>query len=55
MVDQYRAFKALADTGMSTADIAARFFVTERIVTQRLRLAGVSPALLEAYGFPFRN
>ncbi|KMO37507.1 ParB/RepB/Spo0J family partition protein [Methylobacterium aquaticum] len=49
-LDQYRAFKALADTGMSTADIAARFFVTERIVTQRLRLAGVSPALLEAYG-----
>ena len=49
-LDQYRAFKALADTGMSTGDIAARFFVTERIVTQRLRLAGVSPALLEAYG-----
>ena len=49
-LDQYRAFKALADTGMSAADIAARFFVTERIVTQRLRLAGVSPALLEAYG-----
>ncbi|KMO22445.1 DNA-binding protein [Methylobacterium indicum] len=49
-LDQYRAFKALADTGMSTADIAARFFVSEKIVTQRLRLAGVSPALLEAYG-----
>ncbi len=49
-LDQYRAFKVLADTGMSTADIAARFFVSEKIVIQRLRLAGVSPALLEAYG-----
>ncbi|BCM87659.1 ParB/RepB/Spo0J family partition protein [Methylobacterium indicum] len=49
-LDQYRAFKALADAGMPTVDIAARFFVTERIVTQRLRLAGINPALLEAYG-----
>ncbi len=49
-LDQYRAFKALADTGMSQADIAARFFVSENIVAQRLRLAGITPALLEAYG-----
>ncbi len=49
-LDQYRAFKALADTGMPHADIAARFFVSEKIVGQRLRLAGINPALLEAYG-----
>ncbi len=49
-LDQFRAFKALSDAGMPTADIAARFFVTETIVRQRLRLAGVSTVLLEAYG-----
>ncbi|MFJ7440855.1 ParB N-terminal domain-containing protein [Methylorubrum thiocyanatum] len=48
-LDQFRAFKALADGGMSHADIAARFFVSEKIVTQRLRLAGISPVLLDAY------
>jgi ParB family chromosome partitioning protein len=48
-LDQFRAFKALAETGLSEADIAARFFVTEKIVRQRLRLAGVAPALLDAY------
>ncbi|SEP49529.1 chromosome partitioning protein, ParB family [Methylobacterium sp. ap11] len=49
-LDQYRAFKALADAGMGHADIAARFFVSEKVVGQRLRLAGISPDLLEAYG-----
>lgn len=49
-LDQFRAFKALSDAGMPPADIAARFFVTETIVRQRLRLAGISPVLLEAYG-----
>ncbi|WP_288582336.1 ParB/RepB/Spo0J family partition protein, partial [uncultured Methylobacterium sp.] len=49
-LDQYRAFKALADAGMGHADIAARFFVSEKVVGQRLRLAGISPVLLEAYG-----
>ncbi|MCQ8811537.1 chromosome partitioning protein ParB, partial [Escherichia coli] len=44
-LDQFRAFKALADAGMPPADIAARFFVTETIVRQRLRLAGISPVL----------
>lgn len=48
-LDQFRAFKTLADASMPTADIAARFFVTEKIVTQRLRLAGISPVLLDAY------
>ncbi|MFM2045679.1 MAG: hypothetical protein RLY86_4255 [Pseudomonadota bacterium] len=35
--------------GLSPADIAARFFLTETVVRQRLRLATVSPALLEIY------
>ncbi|SFG79209.1 ParB/RepB/Spo0J family partition protein [Methylobacterium gossipiicola] len=48
-LDQFRAFKALADGGMPEADIAARFFVSEKIVRQRLRLADISPALLDAY------
>ncbi|AWI91903.1 DNA-binding protein (plasmid) [Methylobacterium sp. DM1] len=48
-LDQFRAFKALADAGLPPADIAARFFVTETIVRQRLRLAGISPVLLDAY------
>ncbi|MCJ2029465.1 ParB/RepB/Spo0J family partition protein [Methylobacterium sp. J-043] len=49
-LDQFRAFKTLADAGMPTADIAARFFVSEKIVGQRLRLAAISPVLLDAYG-----
>jgi ParB family chromosome partitioning protein len=49
-VDQFHAFKALRDQGLGVADIAARFFVTEQVVLQRLRLTTVSPALLEAYG-----
>ncbi|MDP4027154.1 ParB/RepB/Spo0J family partition protein [Methylobacterium sp. NEAU 140] len=48
-LDQFRAFKALADAGMPHADIAARFFVSDKIVGQRLRLAGVTPVLLDAY------
>ena len=34
---------------MSEEDIAARFFVTPAIVKQRLRLASVSPKLLDVY------
>ena len=48
-LDQFRAFQALAEGGMSETDIAARFFVTPLIVRQRLRLAAVHPALLDAY------
>ena len=48
-LDQYRAFRAMADKGMTRADIAARFFTTERVVEQRLRLAKVSPALCDLY------
>jgi ParB family chromosome partitioning protein len=49
-LDQFRAFKALADAGMPIPDIAARFFVSDKIVSQRLRLAGISSGLLDAYG-----
>ncbi len=48
-VDQFRAFQTLIDKGLSEDDIAARFFVTPQIVRQRLRLAAVSPRLLELY------
>ena len=48
-LDQYRAFQAMRDKGMTEEDIAAAFFVDINVVKQRLRLASVSPALLEIY------
>ena len=48
-LDQFRAFKILVDKGLSEDDIAARFFVTPTVVRQRLRLASVSPKLLDLY------
>lgn len=48
-LDQYRAFAALQAEGMSVSDIAARFFVSTKIVEQRLRLSAVSPILLQIY------
>lgn len=48
-VDQYEAFKVLADEGVSIVHIAARFAITETIVRRRLALARVSPALLQLY------
>ena len=48
-VDQFRAFQTLIDKSLTEDDIAARFFVTPQIVRQRLRLAAVSPRLLELY------
>ncbi|WP_089290817.1 MULTISPECIES: hypothetical protein [unclassified Azospirillum] len=48
-LDQFRAFQTLMDKGLSEEDIAARFFVTPAVVKQRLRLATVSPKLLEIY------
>jgi ParB family chromosome partitioning protein len=47
--DQFEAFRALIDNGSSVADVAARFGVSDAIVTKRLRLGRVSPALLQAY------
>lgn len=48
-LDQFRAFKTLADQGQSQEAIAANWFVTPAVVRQRLRLADVSPALLDHY------
>ncbi|MBA4806380.1 ParB/RepB/Spo0J family partition protein [Brevundimonas sp.] len=48
-LDQYRAFQAMREKGMTEEDIAAAFFVDVNIVKQRLRLASVSPALLDIY------
>jgi len=47
--DQYDAFKALADQGKGPEDIAARFGCSATFVKQRLKLAAVSPKLMEAY------
>ncbi|MCA1437210.1 MULTISPECIES: ParB/RepB/Spo0J family partition protein [unclassified Bradyrhizobium] len=48
-LDQFRAFLALREKGQSEEDIAAAFFTSVNVVKQRLRLASVSPALLDAY------
>ena len=48
-LDQFRAFLALREKGQSEEDIAAAFFVSAAVVRQRLRLASVSPKLLEVY------
>jgi ParB family chromosome partitioning protein len=47
--DEFDAFRALIESGMPPADVAARFGVTETVVKQRLKLANVSPALITAY------
>jgi ParB family chromosome partitioning protein len=48
-LDQFRAFQALCEKGQSEEEIAAVFFVAVSVVKQRLRLAAVSPRLLEVY------
>lgn len=48
-LDAFRAFQSLKDQGLGEEEIAARFFVTPQIVKQRLKLASVSPKLLEVY------
>ena len=49
-LDQFRAFQALhEDHGLGDEAIAARFFVTPAVVRQRLKLAAVSPKLLDLY------
>lgn len=47
--DQFEAFRALLDAGMSEDEVAARFSVTVLFVRQRLKLAKVSPKVLAAY------
>jgi len=48
-LDQFRAFQAMRDKGMTEESIAAAFFVSVTVVKQRLRLTSVSPTLLEIY------
>lgn len=48
-LDQFRAFQTLKEQGQDEEDIAARFFVSVATVRQRLRLASVSPRLLDLY------
>jgi ParB family chromosome partitioning protein len=47
--DQFDAFKALVDQGMTETDIAARFGISDKTVKQRLKLAMVSPTILSAF------
>ena len=48
-LDQFRAFQAMRDKGMTEEAIAAAFFVGVNVVKQRLRLVSVSPNLLDVY------
>jgi ParB family chromosome partitioning protein len=48
-LDQFRAFQAMREKGMTEEAIAAAFFVDVKVVKQRLRLVTVAPALLEVY------
>jgi ParB family chromosome partitioning protein len=48
-LDQFRAFLALKEKGRSEEEIAATFFVSVQVVKQRLKLASVSPRLLDVY------
>lgn len=47
--DQFEAFRRLELVGLGSAEIAARFGVSLRIVRQRLALGAVSPHLMQAY------
>lgn len=47
--DQFEAFQVMAEKGHGTAAIAAAFGCPESVVKQRLKLAKVSPKLIEAY------
>jgi ParB family chromosome partitioning protein len=48
-LDQFRAFLALREKGQSEEEIAAAFFVSVNVVKQLLKLASVSPTLLDIY------
>ena len=48
-LDEFRGMKLLHDKGEREQAIAAHFRVTPAVVTQRLRLASVSPKLHEVY------
>ncbi|QLC23941.1 ParB/RepB/Spo0J family partition protein [Parasphingopyxis algicola] len=48
-MEQFEAFKKLADKGRSVAEIADTFGVTELMVKRRLALANLLPAIRKAY------
>lgn len=48
-LDQFRGMQSLVEKGEGVEDIAAHFFVTPAVVRQRLKLASVSPKLLDIY------
>jgi ParB family chromosome partitioning protein len=48
-LDEFRAIMTLREQGLDDEDIAARFHMSVATVRQRLRLASVSPRLLEIY------
>ncbi|HTO84595.1 MAG TPA: ParB/RepB/Spo0J family partition protein [Methylomirabilota bacterium] len=48
-LDQFRAFQRLREAGLGEEEIAAHFFVSPAVVKQRLKLAAVSPKLLDLY------
>ncbi|HLJ92766.1 MAG TPA: ParB/RepB/Spo0J family partition protein [Gemmataceae bacterium] len=47
--DQFEAFAALIDQGMTAAEVAQRFGVEENLVLKRMKLARVAPQLLKEY------
>ncbi|HEY2894044.1 MAG TPA: ParB/RepB/Spo0J family partition protein [Pirellulales bacterium] len=47
--DQFEAFRKLIDDGRSVEEVARRFGATVLLVTQRLKLARVSPLLMNLY------
>jgi ParB family chromosome partitioning protein len=48
-LDEFRAIMTLREQGLDEEEIAARFHISVATVKQRLRLASVSPRLLEFY------
>ena len=48
-LDQFRTFQAMREKGMTEDAIAAVFLVTPQVVKQRLKLAAISPTLLDLY------
>ena len=48
-IDEYKAFAALKAEGLDVPDIAARFAVSEKLVNQRLAIAGIIDSILNAY------
>lgn len=49
-LDEFRAMQAMVEKGNGAEAIAAHFHTTPAVVRQRLKLATVSPRLLDLYG-----